>query len=79
MRFAIAQAAIAGLRTFEFLGKESQWTKLWTDEARPISSLRIYPLNAAGVAAIAGDAVARMRTQLSAGSATSNLAFPSRD
>jgi len=64
MRHTIAHAADAGLGAFEFLGKESEWTRLWTDEARPAASLRFYPLNLAGAAVLASDAAGQIRKKL---------------
>ncbi|MEX0645080.1 MAG: GNAT family N-acetyltransferase, partial [Parvularculaceae bacterium] len=54
----VRRAADLGLSTFEFLGKSAPWTSLWTEEERPNIRLRIYPFNAAGLAAAASDGVA---------------------
>ena len=64
MRHTIAHAAGAGLGAFEFLGKESEWTRLWSDQARPVSSLRLYPLNVSGAAVFASDAADQIRRKL---------------
>lgn len=57
LRETIAHAAARNLKSFEFLGKEADWTKVWTSAARPITALRTYPYNFAGVHAMSGDAV----------------------
>lgn len=64
MRHTIAHAAQQGLGAYEFLGKESDWTRLWTEEARPVSSLRLYPINVSGAAVLAGDAADQIRKTL---------------
>lgn len=64
MRHTIAHAAAEGLGAFEFLGKESDWTRLWTDEARPVASLRVYPLTVGGAAVFAQDATQQIRRRL---------------
>lgn len=64
MRHTIAHAAQQDLGAYEFLGKESAWTRLWTEESRPVSSLRLYPMNVSGVAEFAGDAADQIRKRL---------------
>lgn len=58
---SVRYAAEAGLISYELLGKESDWTKLWTEHARPISSARVYPFNVSGAAALATDAAQALR------------------
>lgn len=71
MRDSIAYAAENGLSAFEFLGKESPWTELWTSEARLVRALRCYPASPAGLGALAADGASigakRLRERLSAG------------
>ncbi len=62
LRDTIAFAAAQGLRSYEFLGKEATWTKMWTTSASPLVALRVYPFNAAGGLAAAVDA-SRMLTR----------------
>lgn len=64
MRETIRHAALKGLRSYEFMGKEADWTKLWAGDARPIATLRTYPYNIAGLIAFASDGLALMRKRL---------------
>jgi CelD/BcsL family acetyltransferase involved in cellulose biosynthesis len=64
MRHAIAYAARQKLAAFEFLGKESEWTRLWTDEARPISTLRLYSFTVSGATVFARDAAEQIQKGL---------------
>lgn len=64
MQHTIAYAARSGLAAYEFLGKEADWTRLWTEDARPVVSMRSYPLSLSGAVAIAGDAVTQIRRRL---------------
>ena len=50
-------AADRGLRSFEFLGSEETWTQIWTDRVRPCVSVRAYPKNYRGMAALAFDGI----------------------
>ena len=50
-------AAQRGLDTFEFLGGDEPWTRVWTQEVRPCASVRVYPRRAASLAAAAEDAL----------------------
>jgi CelD/BcsL family acetyltransferase involved in cellulose biosynthesis len=53
--YTIAWAAEHGLRSYEFLGAPAAWTRDWTRDERSCVSLRIYPLRAKGLAALALD------------------------
>lgn len=55
MRETIRYAAQAGLESYEFLGKESDWTRLWATDARPIATVRTYPYNLRGLGAFLSD------------------------
>jgi CelD/BcsL family acetyltransferase involved in cellulose biosynthesis len=55
MREMISYAARRQLKSYEFLGKEAPWTELWTQAAHPITALRTYPANLAGLAAVVAD------------------------
>ena len=46
-----------GLKTYHFYGKEADWTRDWTLEARPCLALRTYPFNPLGLAAAGADGV----------------------
>ncbi len=52
---SIAEAARAGLKTFEFLGQTEPWIEVWTQRQRQSVSLRVFPYNLAGAAALAAD------------------------
>ncbi len=56
LRDTISYAAAKGLASYEFLGKEAEWTMLWTQNARPLVALRSYPFNCAGLVAALSDA-----------------------
>ncbi len=53
----IRHGAEQGLASFEFCGKEADWTRKWTQTAQDIAALRLYPANPGGVAALLHDAV----------------------
>lgn len=57
MRETISYAATKGISAYEFLGREADWTKLWTTEARPIVNARLYPYNASGAWTLLADTV----------------------
>lgn len=57
MRETISYAATKGLAAYEFLGREADWTKLWTTEARPIVNARLYPYNASGAWTLLADMI----------------------
>ncbi len=59
LREAIAYAARAGCRSFEFLGQTEPWIAVWTDRQRPCVALRAYPYNLHGAAAFVADAAVR--------------------
>lgn len=65
MRETIRHAAQKGLKSYEFLGKEAVWTKLWASEARPIATVRIYPFNHRGALALVLDAFAVLKKRAS--------------
>lgn len=50
-------AAGRGLRSFEFLGSPEPWTEMWTQRVRPCVSVRVYPNNFRGAAALGWDAM----------------------
>ena len=64
LRETISYAAAHGLKSYEFLGKEADWTTLWTQNARPVVALRTYPFNFAGAAAAALDFLHLARQRL---------------
>ncbi len=45
----IRYAAEHGLRSYEFQGKDTDWTYFWTKTVRPMVWLRAYPLTARGL------------------------------
>lgn len=64
VRETIRYAARHKLLSYEFLGKEAPWTKLWTQTAYPLTALRTYPFNLAGLTALAFDVALLARRQL---------------
>ncbi len=58
LRDSIAQAATAGLRSFEFLGRSEPWIGAWTEQERETVALHAYPRTPLGAAALAADATA---------------------
>lgn len=60
----IRYAASRGLNSYEFLGTAASWTRIWTKDECASVSLRAYPTNVRGVAALAVDAVQSARNRL---------------
>ncbi|MGH7138858.1 MAG: GNAT family N-acetyltransferase [Pirellulales bacterium] len=59
------KAAVAeGLTTYELLGTIEPWIQVWTELERPCVSLRFYPGNWRGAAALAGDLLANARRRM---------------
>jgi CelD/BcsL family acetyltransferase involved in cellulose biosynthesis len=67
MLHTVAYAAARGLRTYEFLGNEANWTRQWTQETHPTLSLRAYPFSWRGAAALADDARRYCRHRVTGG------------
>jgi CelD/BcsL family acetyltransferase involved in cellulose biosynthesis len=55
LRDSIAYATGEGLTSFEFLGQSEPWIAMWTDRERKCVSVRAYPYNLHGGAALAAD------------------------
>lgn len=66
MRETIKYAARKGLKAYEFLGKEAEWTKLWAGGARPIATVRTYPYNLHGISAFLTDAIGLFAKRIAA-------------
>lgn len=67
MLHTLGDAAARGLRAYELLGNIEPWiSKLWTREAHPCLTLRVYPFNPAGMVALAGDGAEWTRERLRA-------------
>jgi hypothetical protein len=60
IRYAVSRR----LSSYEFLGTAASWTRIWTKDECASVSLRAYPTNVRGVAALAADAVRSARTRL---------------
>jgi CelD/BcsL family acetyltransferase involved in cellulose biosynthesis len=58
-------AATRGLRSYELLGSAEPWTEMWTNRLRPCVSVRTYPTNIRGAAAMGWDAMRFGRVWLS--------------
>lgn len=56
MRALIRRAAETGFDSFEFCGKEADWTRNWTEEALDVAALRLYPFTPRGLGTLAQDA-----------------------
>jgi len=56
MSDTISYAAEAGLKSYEFLGRTEDWTRVWTETERQTVSLRVYPFGLRGLAALVADA-----------------------
>lgn len=52
----VRHAARRGLSSCEFLGRVENWTRLWTQSARPCQSLKVYPYNRLGITTLSVDA-----------------------
>lgn len=53
----IRHCAAWGLARFDFQGRQDEFKRAWTSEAVVATSLRVYPLNLYGIAAIAQDTI----------------------
>ena len=60
----IAYAAKAGLRSYEFLGRDEAWLHMWGPLSCPCVSMAAYPFNARGMLALGQDALAAFRRKL---------------
>jgi len=60
----IAYAAKAGLRSYEFLGRDEAWLHMWNPLSCPCVSIAAYPFNARGMLAMSQDAFAAFRRKL---------------
>ena len=52
MMETLRYAAGRGLTSYEFLGTDEPWTKMWTQAVHKCISMRIYPATPAGMAAL---------------------------
>lgn len=64
MLHTVAYAASRGLKSYELLGDEEDWTRQWTRDARPMAAVVAYPWSWRGVAALGWDAGQRTRRWL---------------
>jgi CelD/BcsL family acetyltransferase involved in cellulose biosynthesis len=60
----IRYAASRGIRGYEFLGTDEPWTRMWTSQVHPCTSMRIYPITRKGITALAADSVQRVKRRL---------------
>jgi CelD/BcsL family acetyltransferase involved in cellulose biosynthesis len=61
---AIKSAVVQRLTTYELLGTVEPWIQVWTELERACVSLRYYPTNWRGAAALAGDLIGKARCWL---------------
>jgi len=60
----IRYAAQCGLRSYEFLGADEPWLRVWTELVRPCVSLRAYPINLRGGMVLARDGMIAIRAKV---------------
>ena len=72
MLHTVKYAAESGFESYEFLGGEESWTKVWTQLVRSSVSIRIYPASISGIANFATDAVKSLRSKWKAKQAELN-------
>ena len=63
MLHTVKYAADSGFKSYEFLGGEESWTKVWTKLVRASVSVRIYPVSISGIANFATDASKSLRSK----------------
>jgi CelD/BcsL family acetyltransferase involved in cellulose biosynthesis len=61
MLHTVRYAAEKGLASYEFLGTEEPWTRMWTRLGHPTVSVRAYPAGVPGARALAADAIQYVR------------------
>jgi CelD/BcsL family acetyltransferase involved in cellulose biosynthesis len=66
MLHTVKYAAESGFKSYEFLGTEETWTKVWTELVRSFVSVRIYPASISGVWNFGADAAKSVRAKLTA-------------
>lgn len=64
MHEGLRYAARRGLRSYEFLGSSTEWTRRWTDRERPIQRALIYPYTVQGIAILARNTAAHLGRRL---------------
>lgn len=64
MLHTVKSAAERGLKSYEFLGGEEAWTKVWTELVRSSVKVRIYPASISGIWNLAIDTVQSLRARL---------------
>ncbi|HEX7474032.1 MAG TPA: GNAT family N-acetyltransferase [Candidatus Limnocylindrales bacterium] len=64
MHEGLRYAARRGLRSYEFLGSASDWTRRWTDRERPIQRVLIYPYTVRGIAILARNTAGHLGRRL---------------
>lgn len=67
LRETIQYAARSGLYSYEFLGADEPWVRIWTPRLRPCVSISTYPFSRPGALAIASGAVAAIDRRLRSG------------
>lgn len=58
---AVKYAFSKGFKTYEFLGADESWLRMWTQSSRPCSTLIYYPYSVQGLSALGTDAVNSLR------------------
>lgn len=65
MHHTVQYAFERGLKSFEFLGRDEQWIRMWTDKAHQYFSYWQYPINTAGIVWLLKDSSRILSTKIS--------------
>jgi CelD/BcsL family acetyltransferase involved in cellulose biosynthesis len=66
MLHTVKYAAESGFKSYEFLGGEESWTKVWTELVRSSVKVRIYPASISGISNLVTDAAKSVWARLKA-------------
>ncbi len=69
---SLRYSADKGLTSLEFLGTVEPWTRVWTESERKCVSLRYYPFNPRGAAALVADGAGKLLRRFRASHAESD-------
>lgn len=63
MLHTVKYAAECGFNSYEFLGTDEAWTKVWTELVRSFVSVRVYPVSISGLWNFGADAAKSVRAK----------------
>ena len=63
MLHTVKYAAECGFKSYEFLGTEETWTKVWTELVRSFVNVRVYPVSISGISNLVTDAAKSIRAK----------------